>query len=101
MTSMGELTRWFAIELGDATIASLVLYQRQTQLDAVYRQSGSPDNMTAVYCYQSHDVHCHIRLFLSDALQRTIKLKGAYRAVLPDRVTHLAGVNFQGAPPTS
>ncbi|UJF25156.1 hypothetical protein L0B52_03135 [Suttonella sp. R2A3] len=88
----GEV-QWFCVNLGDALMAQSMLYELEKTLNECYQASGQPETMFAAFRHESHDLHCHIKLYLTNDLQQAAQLDNARRCPQPseDDVSYLSG----------
>jgi len=84
---------WFFVNLGDANLSQSQLIELESDLTNIYKKSGNPKTMLAVFRYESQDLHCHIKLFLTGDFQRVVMLKEAVQCSEPNpnSVSYLAG----------
>ncbi|GAA5141000.1 hypothetical protein [Thalassotalea piscium] len=90
---MKDKLEWYAINLGDAILATTALYELQDQLDKVYQDSDRCEAMQAYYRYESGNTHCKVNVYLTAHFQQALCVKGALPCMAPlySDLTFLAG----------
>lgn len=67
----GEMdTHWFVVNLGDAIIATPLLFELQATLDNIYQTSQHTESMLALYRQASGETQCSTMVYISSAFQQ-------------------------------
>ena len=74
---MSKGIKWYCIDLGDAIMATARFYRIQDQLTAIYQQSENKAQMQALYRYESGDIHCKLKVYISAAFQQMVCIPDA------------------------
>ncbi|XQW85624.1 hypothetical protein ACOYR1_02505 [Thalassotalea piscium] len=85
--------KWFLIDLGDALLATNTLYELQDELTVIYQQADENFQMQAFYLHESGELHCKVKVYLSETFQQIAKLPNATESEMPPftKLSFLAG----------
>ncbi|MCU4675105.1 hypothetical protein N7931_05610 [Catenovulum sp. 2E275] len=71
---MAGALNWYQLDLGDAMLAESELARLIPQLKACPKQSATPELCIAAYRHQSVGMHCHLILYITEAVKQSLVL---------------------------
>ncbi len=78
------MTRWYAVQMGDALLAQPRLAELERELTALYEEAGKPSQLAAFYRHENHGMHCQLVVFITAGFQELAGLDGAVPCSPPE-----------------